>query len=139
MVDSDQPIDSSGGKTIEQALSEFTDSRSKGSLPGNYAMEVDRVVGRWADWCDQHGARRLEDIDAWVLRKWVQHLRQRVNSGEITGRTAHQYFSLVRAFLSYCAEWEWITSNPANQDRVADELPDESRGDGPKPQTWSES
>jgi len=139
MVDSSRQGVSSREKTIEQALAEFTESRSKGKLPGNYAVEVDRVVGNWAQWCEKQGVSKIGAVDAWLLRKWIQHLRHRVNNEKITGQTAHQYFALVRAFLSYCEEWEWIAVNPADQDRVSNELPDESRGDGTKPQTWSES
>jgi integrase len=139
MVDATRDGSNSGGKTIEQALEEFKHSRSKGELPGNYVTEVDRVVGSWATWCKERDVFKLNDVDAWILRQWVQYLRRRVDGGGITGRTAHQYFALVRAFLSYCEEWEWITSNPAMQERITNELPDKSRGEGKKPQTWSES
>lgn len=144
MVENNKSGANPGVHTLEDALNEFVQSKQKGQGSGNYAADADRVVGKWVEWCADRDITHLEDVDARLLRRWVQrYLKQRARASEagnggISGRTARQYFALVRAFLSYCEEWNWIVSNPANEARVKDELPDESLGaTNSDTQTWS--
>jgi len=56
----------------------------------------------------------------------------------ITGRTAQQYYALVRAFFTYCVKWGYREENPAEHKPAMEELPDASLGaESNRQQFWS--
>ncbi|WP_135304901.1 tyrosine-type recombinase/integrase [Haloarcula amylovorans] len=133
-------------QTLEEAKQQFVNSRRKGT-GGRYAGELDRVVGDWLSWANDRGVENVGDASDQLLGKWAQYLSQRVRArvndpddeDGITGQTAHQYYSYVRSFLSYCVEWGYLTENPAKQQHVVQELPEQSLGvNDSDEQTWSE-
>ncbi|WP_135306305.1 tyrosine-type recombinase/integrase [Haloarcula amylovorans] len=135
-----------GVQPLEEAKQQFVNSRSKGN-GGRYAGELDRVVGDWLSWAADRGAEDTDDISDRLLGNWAQYLsrrvRARVNDSDdehgITGQTAHQYYSYVRSFLSYCVEWGYLAENPAKKAHVVQELPEQSLAvDDSDEQTWSE-
>jgi integrase len=96
---------------------------------------AERVVRQWADQnCEQ--IEYVDEVSPRHLEHYADYLNRRVqaragdpeNKAGISGRTAHQYYGLVRAFLTHCQKWEWLAENPAIVERVKEKLPDESLG-----------
>jgi len=145
MVDSSQRGANSEGKPLPEALEEYIRAKQKAAGSGNYANDVRLVLEKWVGFCQERGVETADSVSDRVLKSYAEHLHRRVDArvssdGDdgISGRTAHQYYALVRAFLAYCEEWDWIDENPAAKQRVTDELPEESLGAAESDtQTWS--
>lgn len=132
------------GKPLEDALAHFVQDKEKTVGSGNYAAAADRVVGKWLEThCEDIG--NVADIESTHVAGFATRLRQRAQAREadpdneegISGRTAHQYYSYVRAFITHCQQWGWIDHNPAKLERVQQQLPPESLGATDTQQFWS--
>jgi len=130
--------------TLEDTIAEFVRSREKGG-GGRYAQQTERVLNRWADELPAT-VKTVEDVGEREMRLYTDHLSRRVEARlsdsdtGISGQTAQKYYAYVRAFLTYCLEWDYIADNPAAKAHVTQQLPDENLGttdDGE--QTWSEA
>jgi len=129
---------------LDGALSAFVAHVAKGDS-GRHRGEVERVVGDFFEDAQRGGADRVRDLTVRRLERYAEHLTRRAWAREddpdagITGRTAHQYYALVRSFCTYLTERDALESNPAKSAVASDALPDRSvgvRGDDGR-QFWS--
>ena len=112
---------------------------------GNYAREANRVLTTFIDWTpDSVGTVR--DVSRRTMMQYAEHLHRRADArvadpddeAGITGRTAQQYYALVRTFFTYCAKWGYREENPAEHKPAMEELPDASlAADSNHQQFWS--
>lgn len=127
---------------LDDALAAFVDHVAKGDS-GRHRGEVARVVGGFVD---DHtpAAGTVADLDVRRLEAYADHLSRRAWAREadpdagVTGRTAHQYYALVRSFCTYLVERDALDANPAKSAVAADALPDRSVGvrDDDRRQFW---
>ncbi|MFC7138131.1 tyrosine-type recombinase/integrase [Halobaculum litoreum] len=85
------------------------------------------------------GVGHLEAHAGYLARRaWA---REEDPDAGITGRTAHQYYALVRSFCTYLVERDALASNPAASPVAREALPDRSVGvrDEDREQFWSET
>ena len=142
MVGQTQTDATPAAKPLTDAIDEFVESRERAG-GGRYAQEAERVLEQWRDQLPY--VQTVDDVSERSMKRYCNYLSDRVEARVansetgVSGRTAHKYYSYVRAFLSYCVEWEYVTENPAKKAHVTDELPDKTLGqrDG-ETQTWSE-
>ncbi|WP_332900224.1 tyrosine-type recombinase/integrase [Haladaptatus sp. CMSO5] len=129
----------SGGTRLQDALPPFLASKSKGETgSGNYQRNAERVVGLWIDWLETRGVDTFDELDVRSMREYARYLTQRVRADAIVASTAHNYYAVVRAFLTWCVREELIADNPAAKRRAEEELPDKSAGRKTQPeQFWS--
>lgn len=130
--------------TLEDTIAEFVRSREKGG-GGRYAQQTGRVLNEWAEQLPAT-VETIDDVGEHEMRLYCEYLSRRVEARlsdpetGISGRTAQKYYAYVRAFLSYCQEWDYIADNPAAKTHVAQQLPDANLGTtGDGEQTWSET
>lgn len=142
MVDQPQTDANPGEKPLNKAIAEFVESRQRAG-GGRYAQEAERVLEQWHDQLPR--AQSVDDVTERAMRRYCSYLSDRVQARVadpdtgISGRTAHKYYSYVRAFLTYCVEWGYLTENPAQKKHVTNELPDKTLGAPSEgTQTWSE-
>ncbi|UIP01378.1 tyrosine-type recombinase/integrase (plasmid) [Halobaculum sp. CBA1158] len=130
--------------TLSDAFDAFVASVSKGDS-GRHRGEVERVVGAFVERVRDRGVREVADLGVRHLEEYAGYLARRAwareedpNAG-ITGRTAHQYYALVRSFCTYLVERDALESNPAKSTVATDALPEESVGvrDDGRRQFWS--
>ncbi|ESP90051.1 tyrosine-type recombinase/integrase [Candidatus Halobonum tyrrellensis] len=118
---------------LEDALAAFVDHVAKGDS-GRHRGEVARVVGAFVDRAAARGAETVADLDDRRLEAYADYLSQRAWARErdpdagVTGRTAHQYYALVRSFCSYLVDRDALADNPAKRPAATGALPDESVG-----------
>lgn len=144
MVKDAQDDATSGTGPLEDTIHEFVRSREKGG-GGRYAQQAERVLERWAAELPAT-VETIDDVGEREMRLYTDYLSRRVEARlsdsdtGISGRTAQKYYAYVRAFLTYCQEWDYIADNPAAKAHVTQQLPDESLGTtGEGEQTWSEA
>ena len=105
------------------------------------------MVGDFVDRVQERGAESVADLTVRQPEQFGDHLARRAWAREddpnigITGRTAHQYYALVRSFCTFLVERDALESNPANSAVASDALPDRSVGvrDDDRQQFWSPS
>lgn len=120
--------------TLRDALATFVESKGTAEGDGRYATESKRVLASWIAWCEERGVETFDGLDARTLGAYARHLKRRVGAREadgesgISGRTAHQYYARVRAFLSWAVAWEYLPENPAAKAVAQNELPEASAG-----------
>lgn len=122
------------GNGLETQLQLYLDSIES----GNYQRTVRTQLDHWKKW-NQHQdthAESVEDISVIQCRRYARHLKNRSRNQEIKPSTAHTYYSVFRAFLTFCVDEELIDSNPGAVKRARDELPTDN-GDRDR-QFWSE-
>jgi integrase len=135
MVQNSQTSPSGQRKPLSEAIEHFVADKAKLDDSGNYADMAERVVRQWADqhceqldYADEVAPRHLEHYADYLDRRVQARAGDPENEAGVSGRTAHQYYGLVRAFLTHCQKWEWLAENPAIVERVKEKLPDESLG-----------
>jgi integrase len=125
----------------ETNLDVAVDSRIASLDSGNYRANNRVVLKTFSEHLDNYqdttDITQLSIIDC---RRYAQHLRKRVRDEDdnLSAASAHTngpYFTIVRAFLGWCVDDERIESNPAQPNRVKEELP-EYHGDHDR-QFWS--
>jgi len=126
------------GKPLENALAEFLESKS-----GNYATNLEHVVGQWISYCADRDVRTLEDVSKRTMGSYAAHLSRRVDAGQsddvdggIAASTAWTYYNQVSAFLSWAVKWDYLAENPAEKAAAKDELPDRSSSTSGDQQFW---
>jgi len=137
------------GKTpLDAPLESFLDDKATalhedGTRSGSYPAQLKRVLPLWIDWMNERGVVYLEDVDERSLARWTKHLSRRVKANEgnseggITRATAWTYFNAVRSYLGWCETWRDLETNPADDPRPIDAMPDRpSRSSGDQ-QFWS--
>ncbi|WP_435064206.1 tyrosine-type recombinase/integrase [Halobaculum sp. EA56] len=132
------------GTPLADAHAAFCSHVSKGDS-GRHRGEVERVVGDFVDRAADRGVEAVADLDVAALEAYAAHLSWRAWAREespdsgITGRTARQYYALVRSFCTYLLERDALETNPAKSAVATEALPDPSvgvRGDE-REQFWS--
>lgn len=137
------------GKTpLDAPLGPFLDEKATalhedGTRSGSYPAQLERVLPLWIDWMNERGVVYLEGVDERSLARWTKHLSRRVKAYEgnsedgITKATAWTYFNAVRSYLGWCETWRDLETNPADDPRPTDAMPDRpSRSSGDQ-QFWS--
>ncbi|WP_436348758.1 tyrosine-type recombinase/integrase [Natronorubrum sp. FCH18a] len=126
-------------KYLENALEEFLESKS-----GNYAMNLERVVGQWISYCDDRDVHTLEDVTKRTMGRYAAHLSRRADAGQsddvdggIAASTAWTYYNQVSAFLSWAVKWDYLAENPAEKAIAKDELPKRSSSNSGEQQFWT--
>ncbi|WP_284009864.1 tyrosine-type recombinase/integrase [Haloarcula pelagica] len=132
------PTGNSGGtRPLPDALDEFVDGKSP-----NYAANLERVVGKWIDWCRDRDVHTLDDVEVQTMARYADHLTRRVRAGQADGddgiaaSSAWTYYSQISAFLSWATKWEYIPENPADKGRAKDQLPPRPSGNEAERQFW---
>ncbi|ELY96086.1 integrase family protein [Natrialba hulunbeirensis JCM 10989] len=127
------------GKPLEDALAEFLESKS-----GNYATNLERVVGQWITYCADRDVRTLESVTKRTMGHYASHLDRRVDAGQsdavdggIAASTAWTYYNQVSAFLSWAVKWDYLAENPAEKAVAKDELPPRPSSSDSERQFWS--
>lgn len=120
------------GKPLEEAISEFVDERE-----GHYALNLEHVLGNWAEWCVDRDVQTVESVTALNMRHYATYLKRRSKADDgISGSTARTYYNYVSAFLSWAVTVEIIPENPAEKQRAKDPLP-QSMTTSKDQQFWS--
>lgn len=115
-----------GGDSVKAAIRAYRRSLDS----GNYRSTAASILEQFSDWIlEQRDVRFLEDVDVLDCRRYAQHLRDRANDPDdgLSAASVHEngpYYTVVRAFFSWCVDDERIDSNPARPKRVHDELPE---------------
>jgi integrase len=141
------------GCTVEDPLDApfeaFLDAKavtgSGDNRSGNYAANLERVVGKWITEMKTNGIETFADLESDDLAQWASdHLaanvrRYRASDGDggFSAATANTYYDFVSAYLTYCVKWEIIDSNPAKAQNAQDEVPEKPRQDSANQQFWS--
>jgi integrase len=124
-------------QAFDEAIERYLRSKSKGGPDsGTYQQAARTALTRWRDWLSSTDIAALTDIDdgARVMRRYAQHLTERVGNDELAASSAQTYYNIVSGFLSYCVRDGVLPTNPALRDRAREELPtDDSDG---KQQFW---
>jgi integrase len=122
---------------LSDALEEFVEGKSP-----NYAANLERVVGKWIDWCDDRSVHTLGDVEVQTMARYADHLTRRVRAGQADGddgiaaSSAWTYYGQISAFLSWATKWEYIPENPADKGRAKDQLPPRPSGNEADRQFW---
>ena len=134
-------------RSLSAPLSDFLDDKAKTidvddegnvSRSGTYVRDLERVVPKWISWMEDEGYQTFDDLDGQAIGEWSRsELAGRVKQGEITNRTAWKYYRLVRAYLSFCSEWEYLSGNPADTAVGKGPLPKKQSPDSSDQQFWS--
>jgi len=108
---------------LETGINEYVDSVEA----GNYRRTVDSVLSNWSTWLQENrDAEVVDEISVLDCRRYARHLKKQSREDELKASTANTYYSVVRAFLSFCVAEEAIDSNPAEVKRAVDELPSDN-------------
>lgn len=142
----DVPANVRATTPLEDALAAFVAHVSKGDS-GRHRGEVERVVGDFVDLAGDRGVSTAGDLSDRLLEAYAARLARRAWAREddpdegITGRTARQYYALVRSFCTYLLERDALETNPAKSTVATDALPDRSVGvrEDDREQFWSAS
>jgi len=137
-------------RSLSAPLSDFLDAKAKTidvddegnvSRSGTYVRDLERVVPKWIDWMEDAGYTSFGDLDGEAIAEWAasDEMAKKEKQGEITARTLWKYYRLVRAYLSYCSDWEYIASNPADTAVGRGPLPKQQSPDSSDQQFWSPS
>lgn len=120
----------SPGSTPESGLDAAIAARLESIESGNYRANTELILRGFADYLREfRSITDLEDVDVIDCRRYAQWLRSRVrdDSDGLSAASAHAngpYFTVVRAFLSWCVDDERLDTNPARPNRVKDALPE---------------
>lgn len=124
-------------QALDNAINRYLRSKSKGGPDsGTYQQAARTALNRWREWLDPTDVNALAETDAGagVLRRYAQHLTERVGDDELAASSAQTYYNIVSGFLSYCVRDGVLPTNPALRDRAREELPTDD-GDG-RQQFW---
>jgi len=97
---------------------------------GNYRANTELVLGEFVAFLrEERGVDDLEELTVLDCRRYAQYLRSRASDPEetLSAASTHAngpYFTIVRAFLSWCVDDERLDANPARPNRVRDALPE---------------
>lgn len=128
-----RPTTVGAGTPLSDAYAAFVDHVSKGDS-GRHRGEVERVVGEFVARTTDAGVATVGDLRVGHVEAYAGYLARRAWAREddpdsgITGRTAHQYFALVRSFCTYLVERDALETNPAAGAVAREALPDRSVG-----------
>ena len=100
---------------------------AEGDSGGTYATNATSILSRWSEWLEaERDVSLLADLSVEHMEAYAQSLDELASAGEYTASTAHTYFAVVRAFLTWCVEGGLIESNPATGEGVTGALPERS-------------
>jgi integrase len=91
---------------------------------GSYRDNTELAVTPFVNYLHRNGVDDPDDIDVNNCRTYARELRTRANEGEIAASTAHHYFDVIRAFLSWCVRDGRCGSNPAKREAAIEPLPE---------------
>jgi integrase len=125
---------------LQECIEGYLRSRGKRNGTGTYARTARSKLERWANWLGPHelSVADLNREGDTIMRRYAQHLAQRVESGGIAGSTANSYWSYIQAFCSYAQRDGILDRNPALSETAREELP-EAATDRTDQQFWTES
>ncbi|SDQ96342.1 tyrosine-type recombinase/integrase [Natronobacterium texcoconense] len=118
--------------TIDVAIADAVDAYLQrkavgdpdGSGAGTYAANAESILRRFAEWIEhEHGVTAIRALEATHMRSYARELCARTDEGTYTPSTAHTYYAVVRAFLSWCVRGGILAENPATKREAEAELP----------------
>jgi len=119
------------GESVEEsAVEAAVQARLDALDSGNYHANTELVLAAFAEFLrEERGVDDLTELSVLDCRRYAQHLRGRVADPDdpLSAASAHAngpYFTIVRAFLSWCVDDERLDANPARLNRVRDALPE---------------
>jgi integrase len=110
---------------IQTAVDEFLEEFDAASTRRNYEAQLTE----WTDWPQERGIVDVRAVDSAGMADYARHLAARSRGGELTGGTAHTYYSYVSAFLAWCVEWERLDTNQARKGPAMNTLPEDHGGE----------
>jgi len=128
---------------LDARLEQFLDQKAAdvdsetGKRSGTYVRDLERVVPKWIDWMNDRGVETLDRLDEKHLAAYAEYLSRRESTDGIATATAHKYYNLVSAYLTYCRKWDEIDDNPAQAALPQESLPDRPGGSSKDQQFWS--
>lgn len=123
--------------TLENAVTAYITNTAKRTGDGTYHATAKTVLNNWLDWCKTHDITTLDDLTPTTLRRYVQHLTERMRDDEITAGTVHTYFNIVRGCLSWCVTDSRLNTNPADSHEATDALPNDTQHPDTTQQFWT--
>ncbi|WP_254862689.1 tyrosine-type recombinase/integrase [Halovivax gelatinilyticus] len=121
---------------IERYLERKSVGSSDGAGAGTYASNASSILTRWTEWLDrEYDVTTVAELETAHCGAYARELNDRTRRGEYAASSAHTYFAVVRAFLSWCVDEAVIRENPAEAAVVVDALPEVS--DTTLSQHWS--
>ncbi|WP_152419411.1 tyrosine-type recombinase/integrase [Halobiforma nitratireducens] len=119
------------GDAIDAYLQRKAVADSDGTGVGAYAANAESVLRRFADWLErEHALTAIRALEARHMRSYAAELQARAEEGTYTASTAHTYYAVVRAFLSWCVRGGILEENPATDADAAATLPESDSGSG---------
>lgn len=128
---------------LNARLDQFLDQKAAdvdsetGERSGTYVRDLERVVPKWIGWMQDRGVETLDRLDEKHLAAYAEYLARRESVDGIAAATAHKYYNLVSAYLTYCRKWGEIDDNPAQAALPQESLPDRTGGTSKNQQFWS--
>jgi integrase len=128
---------------LDARLEQFLDQKAAdvddetGERSGTYVRDLERVVPKWVDWMNSRGVETLDRLDEKQLAAYAEYLARRESADGIAAATAHKYYNLVSAYLTYCRKWGEIDDNPAQAALPQESLPDQTGKSSKDQQFWS--
>ncbi|ADD06994.1 XerC/D-like integrase [Natrialba magadii ATCC 43099] len=119
--------------TITDAIDTYLQRKAVGDPDGPgagaYAANAESILHRFADWLDREfGITSLFALESTHARAYAADLREQTERGAYTASSAHTYYAVVRAFLSWCVRGGILETNPAATDPAESALPNASAG-----------
>lgn len=127
-MESTDPRPETQGKRLEDALSQFLESKSNKSP--NYRLNLERVVTEWIDFCADRGVIAFEDVSELTMERYASYLSRRVEAGDsddvdggIAASTAWAYYDYVSSFLLWAVRRSHLEENPADKALPRERMP----------------
>lgn len=127
----------SNTNSLKNAVNAYINNSSKSTGDGTYHSTAKTVLNQWTNWCTKRGHTSLEDLSPNEIRRYVQHLNERMRDNEITASTVHTYFNIIRGCLSWCVTDSRLDSNPADSHEATDALPNDTQDPDSSQQFWT--
>ena len=118
------------------ALEDALEARLISIDSGSYRDNTELAVSSFIEYLHKQGVDDPDSITVDNCREYARELRTKSNDGDISAATAHHYFDVIRAFLSWCVRDGRCGTNPAKREAAEEPLPEDI--DEPDRQFWSE-
>ncbi|WP_049912926.1 tyrosine-type recombinase/integrase [Natrialba hulunbeirensis] len=132
-TDTTTDTNTSTNVTITDAIDTYLQRKAVGDPDGPgagaYAANAESILHRFADWIDREfDLTSLFALESTHARAYAADLREQTDRGTYTASSAHTYYAVVRAFLSWCVRGGILETNPAATDPAEAALPSASAG-----------
>lgn len=108
---------------LEDAADEYTEFVGTPS----YRKNVYSMFNRAGPFLEDRRVTTVGDITVRDCRELAKHLKRCALDGEISKRTANNYYRTFRSWLEFCVRDEMIDDNPAAKRRAEEPLPEPNK------------